>query len=210
MKGKNSKAYFIAIVGVLALIVLVSGATYAYYAAGANNNNAINGNTATTGLELTVTKLSEAATGKLIPLDSDPTSLTTAAKGYGFSGTVYDKTKSCIDKNGYSVCQIYQITVKNTSTVGVRLKGGITKLGGATVPNITCDVMASSTSVIANKNCKSSTSLETDKLFAADESKTYYIIVYIKNINDKQEDKGSFSGVVEFSTDTGKLQATFD
>ena len=69
--------------------------------------------------------------------------------------------------------------------------------------------MSSSTSVTVNKNCKSSVSLENDKLFAINESKTYYIIVYINNIEEVQDDKGGFVGTVEFATDTGKLQATF-
>lgn len=209
IKNNKGKSYLFAILGVAILIILVVGVTYAYYSASAEENKTIKGSTADVGLELSVVKLSEAATGYLIPLDSDPVSLTTAAKGYNNTGSTFDKTKSCIDKNGYSVCQIYEITIKNTSTASLRLRGGVTKLEGSNVPNITCDVMSSSTSVTVNKNCKSSVSLENDKLFAINESKTYYIIVYINNIEEVQDDKGGFVGTVEFATDTGKLQATF-
>lgn len=197
-----------AIIGVAVLVVAIIGSTYAYYVASASNSNVIKGTAAGAGLSLSVTKESTSASGNLIPLTNTPAMLTTAAKGYG-GGNSFDATKSCIDKNGYSVCQIYKIIVKNDSTASVTLNGGITKLEGAGTPNINCAVMTSNVSVTDASTCRTATSLEANTTFTAGQSKTYYIIVYINNTNNAQTDNGAFNGTVTFTTNTGRLEATF-
>lgn len=197
-----------AIVGVVLLVIAVSGSAYAYYVASAADSTTIKGTAAGAGLSLSVTKESTTASGNLIPLTNTPAMLTTAAKGYG-GGNTFDATKSCIDKNGYSVCQIYKIIVKNDSTAAVTLNGGITKLEGAGTPNIACAVMDSNVSVTDAATCKTANSLEANTTFTAGQSKTYYIIVYINNTNNAQTDNGAFNGTVTFTTNTGRLEATF-
>lgn len=206
-KGKNKSLLF-AIIGISALVIAVIGSTYAYYVASASNTTVIQGTAAGAGLGLSVTKQSTSANGNLIPLSSDVTTLTTAVKGYG-GGSTYDATKSCIDKNGYTVCQVYKIVVTNSSTAAVTLNGGITALSGTNTPNITCAVMSDATTVSSNTTCKTSTSLANGVKFAAGESKTYYIVVYINNLSSAQTDNGGFNGTVTFTTGTGKLEATF-
>lgn len=205
---RNEKSFLFAIIGVAVLVVAIIGSTYAYYVASASNSTEIKGTAAGAGLSLSVKKLSTSASGNLIPLTNSAAMLTTAAKGYG-GGNTYDATKSCIDKNGYSVCQIYEIVVTNDSTAAVTLNGGITALSGAGVPNIACAVMTSTTSVSSNNSCKTSTSLENGATFNAKQSKTYHIIVYINNTSNEQTDSGGFNGTVTFTTGTGRLEATF-
>ena len=55
--------------GIAILIISVTGATYAYFAIGATNNNTITSTSATANLELTVTKNLQTATntGVLVP-----------------------------------------------------------------------------------------------------------------------------------------------
>ena len=205
---RNDKSFLFAIIGVAVLVVAIIGSTYAYYVASASDSTTIKGTAAGAGLSLSVTKESTSASGNLIPLTNTPAMLTTAAKGYG-GGNSFDATKSCIDKNGYSVCQIYKIIVKNDSTAAVTLNGGITKLEGAGTPNITCAVMASNVSVTDAATCKTANSLEANTTFTAGQTKTYYIIVYINNTNNAQTDNGVFNGTVTFTTNTGRLEATF-
>ena len=210
MKNRNNVLVY-SIVGVALLILVVSGATYAFFAASDNDSNNIQGSTASgANLELKINKLSVGASGKLIPLDNDVNSLTTAAKGYGFSGTTYDKTKSCIDKNGYSVCQVYEIKVTNNSSAAIALNGGVTYLEGEKTPNVACAVMESSISVTNNSTCLTSTSLANNVKFTAGEEKTYYIIVYINNLHTEQYDVGEYNGTVTFSGIDGSLTAKFN
>ena len=190
---RNDKSFLFAIIGVAVLVVAIIGSTYAYYVASASDSTTIKGTAAGAGLSLSVTKESTTASGNLIPLTNTPAML----------------TKSCIDKNGYSVCQIYKIIVKNDSTAAVTLNGGITKLEGAGTPNIACAVMDSNVSVTDAATCKTANSLEANTTFTAGQSKTYYIIVYINNTNNAQTDNGAFNGTVTFTTNTGRLEATF-
>lgn len=205
---RKDKSILFAIIGISVLVVAVIGSTYAYYVASATNTNAIQGSAAGAGLGLSVTKQSTSATGNLIPLTNTKEMLTTAVKGYG-GGNTYDATKSCKDKNGYSVCQVYKIVVTNSSTASVTLNGGITALAGTNTPNIACAVMSNETTVSSNATCKTSTSLANGETFTAGQSKTYYIVVYINNLNSEQNDSGGFNGTVTFTTGTGRLEATF-
>ena len=205
---KINSSLIYSIIGVLILVLVIGGSTYAYYTASAKNDTAIKGTSAAAGLK--VNKLSPSAVNDLIPLTNTTESLTTAAKGYGNNGSTFDATKSCIDKNGYSVCQVYEIIVTNKSTASVVLSGGVTTLQGDNTPNVDCAVMASNISVINNASCKSSNSFANNVTFTGGETKTYYMIVYINNINEPQFDKGVFNGIVTFSSATGKLQAEFN
>lgn len=210
---RKHKKIFTIILPILLVVLLVVGVvsvTYAYFQASANNNDIQGGTATATELELKVAKISTSATGNLIPLDNDVESLTTAAKGYNFSGTTYDETKSCIDKNGYSVCQIYEITIKNNSTAAVVLNGGITSLEGEKTPNIACAVMNNSTSVTNNATCISSTSIANKEKINANDEKKYYMIVYINNLHTEQYDTGTFSGTVSFTSTNGGVTAGFN
>ncbi len=209
---KKRKLHLIyTILGVLVLIVLVVGSTYAFFIAQEEDKTSIQGSTASgANLDLKVKRISTSANDNLIPLDNDVDSLSTAAKGYNFSGNVYDATKSCIDKNGYSVCQVYEITITNNSSASVVLDGGVTYLYGEKTPNVACAVMDSDISVTNNATCLSSTSIADGVKFEARDVKTYYMIVYINNLHTEQYDTGDFKGTVSFSGVDGGVTADFD
>lgn len=209
--NNKKKILTYSIFAVILLILLVVGSTYAFFNASVSNNNGIKGGTASApNLELTVNKISTGASGNLIPLDNDVNSLTSAVRGYGFTGTVYDNTKSCIDKNGYSVCQVYEITIKNNSTASVVLNGGVTVLEGRETPNVACAVMNTSISVTNNASCISNTSIANNVKFESGETNIYYIMVYINNLHKEQYDAGDFFGTVSFSSVNGGVTADFD
>lgn len=200
----------LSILFVIILVLTVASGTYAYFQAQASNSN-IQGGTATApDLELEVKRISINANDNLIPLDNDADNLTIAVKGYGFSGTSFDSTKSCLDKNGYSVCQIYEIRIKNNSTAAVVLNGGITHLAGAETPNIACAVMESNIKVTSNQTCNTETALAQNKKFNSGEETKYYIIVYINNLHTIQYDTGDFFGTVKFSSINGGITADFE
>ena len=156
-KKKMTKSKIYMIIGICVLVLAIGGSTYAYYAA--SKSATIEGRAAGAGMELTIESLSTSAdaNGDLIPLDNSPEMLSTAALGYDNSDS-FDSTKSCIDKNGYSVCQVYKITLSNTSTVPLTVNGGV-QLSGSDTPNIDCANMVDSTSVTNNATCKGSKTL---------------------------------------------------
>ena len=193
--------------GIIVLLLAIAGSAYAYYSASATGE--IVGSAAGAGLELTIEKLSTSANDALIPLDNTVDMLSTAAKGYGNNGSTFDASKSCIDKNGYSVCQVYKITISNNSTVPVVLNGGVT-LYGTNTPNIECAKMDSSTSITDNTSCIGDKTLANNYTLNSGSSNDYYVIVYIKNLDEEQEDIGDFNGVIIFtSTQGSKIYAKF-
>lgn len=206
-KRKLTKSNIYMITGIVVLIITIAGSAYAYYSASATGE--IVGSAAGAGLELTVTKLSTSANDALIPLDNDVNTLSTAAKGYGNSTSSFDGSKSCIDRNGYSVCQVYKITISNTSSVPITVNGEV-NLYGAYTPNIECSKMESSIVVTDNTSCKSPNNLADNYVLKANTSQDYYIMVYINNINEPQDDNGRFNGEIIFtSTQGSSLKARF-
>lgn len=201
-----------AIVGVAVLIVAVAGSAYAYYAATATAN--ISGTAAGAGLSLTVNKVSTGASGNLIPIDADTTTLTNAAKGWTGSaiGTSWNASYACKDKNGYSVCQIYEVKLTNDSSVAMNFNIGVTALSGTNTPNIDVVKMASNISVTSANSIKgNATGIANNVAVSANgTSSTYYIMVFIKNLATAQTDNGAFSGTVTAISTTGdQVKANF-
>lgn len=201
-----------AIVGVAVLIVAVAGSAYAYYAATATAN--LSGTAAGAGLSLTVNKVSTGASGNLIPIDADTTTLTNAAKGWTGSaiGTSWNASYACKDKNGYSVCQIYEVKLTNDSSVAMNFNIGVTALSGTNTPNIDVVKMASNISVTSATSIKgNATGIANNVAVSANgTSSTYYIMVFIKNLATAQTDNGAFSGTVTAISTTGdQVKANF-
>lgn len=209
---KMSGPLIYAVVGVAVLIVAVAGSAYAYYAATATAN--ISGTAAGAGLSLTVNKVSTGASGNLIPIDADTTTLTNAAKGWTGSaiGTSWNASYACKDKNGYSVCQIYEVKLTNNSSVAMNFNIGVTALSETNTPNIDVVKMDSNISVTSATSIKGNASgiANNVAVSANGSSSTYYIMVFIKNLTSAQTDKGAFSGTVTAISTTGsQVKANF-
>lgn len=121
---------FYAVVGVATLMIAIIGATFAYYTATADNNNVIKGNMATIGFDVSVTKVlkNDEAKGGLIPMSNNMVqqALTKNAS--------VDGKGICVDDNGNAVCQIYRITVVNSSTSSLFVDGYVTLNSGSGTP----------------------------------------------------------------------------
>ena len=205
---KLDKKKMYMIFGIVILIIAIAGSAYAYYSATASAT--ISGTAGGGNLTINVEKLSTSATGSLVPMDNDVTTLNKAILGEGNTSGSFDNTKACIDKNGYTACQIYKITISNNSKVSINLNGGVSLLGDET-PNIECAVMDNTNSLSSNTTCKSSKSLANKFSLGANTTHDYYIIVYIKNINGVQTDTGNFTGTITFtSSDGSEVKARFN
>lgn len=195
---ENNKLMFLSLVGVLTLIVAIAGTTYAYFSVTATNNNVITGSSAYDegALSVVVTQESD-GTGKLVPqLDAAIQSAVTGATGKG----------SCIDANGNTICKVYSITITNNSNVALKVTGKL-ELTANSMTNLkwtkgTSDTGGFPTSSSGPFYPVSTTSLSDDSLTASTDnsgkSKTYYVVIWISEINSSQTDKNDFSGVVTF------------
>ena len=121
----NGRGIFYGVIGIATLVVAIVGATFAYFTATAANN-VITGNMATVKLSLSVTKKTtlEDSIG-LIPMSN----------GMVEAAVSNASTKGvCTDDNGNAVCQIYEITLTNSSSAGQFVDGYVALKGGSGTP----------------------------------------------------------------------------
>ena len=203
----KKKLYMIA--GIILLIISIAGSAYSYYSlVGVNEDSVYGTASGSASMNLKVEKVSTGAIGSLIPVDNDTTTLTKAV--IGEANTNFDDNKRCIDKNGFTACQIYKVTLTNKSSIDLVVSGGVSLKGDET-PNIECAIMSNINTVADNTSCKGNKTLANNYTIKANESKIYYIMVYVKNLNKVQTDTGSFTGTIFFSADNGdKLKANFE
>lgn len=103
-----SKQLMFAVAGVALLVIAVAGSAYAYFVASATSDGGVSGTTLNVKLDKpTVTLVSTKATGGLIPIyDGTVTGHTSQLSAAATA------TNQCVDKNGYTVCKVYKISVK--------------------------------------------------------------------------------------------------
>ena len=121
----NANNIFYGLIGIATLVVATIGATFAYYTATASNNNTIKGNMATIRFDLAVTKMTtvDEDKGGMIPMSNNM-----------MEQALRSSSGICVDNNGNAVCQVYKITVVNTSTASMFLDGYVSLSGGSGVP----------------------------------------------------------------------------
>ena len=208
MENNNGKGIFYGVIGVATLVVAIIGATFAYFSATATNDTVIQGNAAQIGLSLDVEKVSTDAAAGLIPMND-------ADVAKGLKGDVTTGSKMCVDKNGNTVCQVYQITVTNNGTATAVVNGTL-NITGATFANLKWQLLngteSDSLTTTTTYNPISTTALDTGASLTASGSKTYFVMIWISNLSSDQSsaDTGSFTGSVAFnSADGAGVSATF-
>ena len=123
-KKNNKSSIFYGIIGIATLMVATIGATFAYYTATASNNNTITGNMATIGFDVRVTKMTnvDQTKGGLVPMSNNMVE------------QALTKNDICVDDNDNAVCQVYKITVINTSSASMFVDGYVTLTNGSGLP----------------------------------------------------------------------------
>ncbi len=201
----NGKGIFYGVIGVATLIVAIIGATFAYFTASATNNETIQGNAATVGLNLTVEKVSDGDKGLVPQKPGAP--LTSAMKGV--DATANSGDDSCIDANGNTVCQVYKITVENTGSAEAKLKGTLS-LDGAGLTNLKWSTVQTWTDNPTADGAKLDTTLVDNVTISGSGSEEYYVVIWIEEINEAQDDSGTFTGTVSFNAADGSgVTSTF-
>ena len=116
---------------------------------------------------------------------------------------------SCVDANGNTVCQVYKITVNNSGTGDAKLngtlvleKGSVTNLKWATVTGWGTDPVA--------QGAKGDNNLDTNVTVTGGGNKEYYVVIWIEEQNNPQNDTGNFTGTVTFNAADGQgVTSTF-
>ncbi len=181
----------------LTLIILmlsITGATYAYFALTASNNSTITGTVGGATLSLTVTKSFPTATTNMVPqLEST------------LDEAISD-TYSCVDGNSNVVCQVYKAVVKNTGTTSAELTGTISFQNIDTLPNLKWKLIPDERTIGEATGMSATTTeqaFETKKLFAPNETATYYFVIWIDEIGVEQTDRGTFRATINFKPTNG-------
>lgn len=179
---------------------LVTGATYSYLAYTYQNNSVIKGNVISVDADLKV-ELVKGSNTKLVPLSDD--GLTNAINGTGGEDV-------CVDANGNLSCQIYKITLTNKGSKIKYLKGSIELYASdssSKYTNLSWRELSDLTTVKdgSTVNGMNKSTLVSNLTMKSKEVKTWYIAVYIKEVDGDQTstDEGKFEGTVTFETSTG-------
>lgn len=124
-QSRDMNNVFYGVIGIATLMIAIMGATFAYYTATATNNNTIIGNMATINFDLSVAKVTDAddTKGGMIPMSNNM-----------MEQALQSSNGICIDNNGNAVCQVFKITVVNSSTASMFLDGYVSLNGGSGTP----------------------------------------------------------------------------
>lgn len=205
---RKGQGTFYMIIAMLTLIVAIVGATFAYFSLQASDENTVKGNAARVGLSLEVRKVSVDATGDLVPLDE--LLLEKAIKGDSETGS-----QMCVDKNGNTVCQVYEVKVTNEGTAATAVNGTLT-LTAETITNLKWQIMTDQDTPVTDsgqfKTTDDTEIAKNDTVEANPGTKSYYIMIWIDEIEEDQNDSdtGAFTGVVSFtSADGSGVTGTF-
>ena len=189
-ENRKGTGVFYAVVGVATLVVAIIGATFAYFSASATNDTDLKGTTASgASLAIAITKVSDEATAKnMIPMLS-----TDLQKGV--TGTA---SKSCIDANNNTVCQVYKVTVTNGSAdIGINVKGTMNLT--STAKNMKWQVLTDAKTV--NADATTGTIVDNQALTASG-THDFYLVIWLDETNAAQDadDAGkTFNGTVTFN-----------
>lgn len=207
-----NKPLIYAIAGVALLVIAVSGSAYAYFTASASSpSDAISGKTLDIQMSVASVEMVSNGKGDLIPIYDGTVS------GHASQlSTATNSTNDCVDKNGYTVCQIYKVTINNNGTNSTNINTTITlngtndvKWARMTARNTFDTILPTSQTANLNTSdvilpAKSGTTAGTT---------TQYFVVYLMNTGDNQTtaDGGkTITGTVTVTASTGsRIEATF-
>lgn len=216
-KDNDSKKIVTMIVMICTLMLCTTGATYAYFAISATNATAT-GTAATVGLNLTVSRVTPTSTKW-----SGSTQTMVPQLDAGLASAM-NSANSCVDGNGNVVCQVYKITIENTGTSAVRLRGAVFFSVTGTYTNLFWKQVTNANTMGSNTTYKFSTAETTnsttanaanstligDLLLAKADSTTpnnsgndyseFFVVVWIRETNGEQNatDTGTWVMNVSF------------
>lgn len=201
-----SKQLMFAVAGVALLVIAVAGSAYAYFTASATSD-AFTGSTLDVKLDKPVVTAVTADGDKgagLIPIYDG-----TVTGHDSQLSTAVSSTNKCVDKNGYTVCKVYSVSIHNSGKTATTVNFSVSLTSTGT--NVTWAKMNSATEFGSLKG--SDNVLASNVGLAGGATVTKHFVVYLKNTGDNQTstDAGkTISGTVTVTASTGsQVQATF-
>lgn len=206
---RMNKPLIYAIAGVALLVIAVSGSAYAYFSASASSN-AITGKTLDVQLSIASLQKVSKGTGDLIPIYDGTVSGHTTNQ----LTTAISTTNDCVDKNSYTVCQVYELVINNGGTNATTVDTEVTVSGSTGIKwakmtgrnalgdvNLTTGTLANGVTLPAKAN-------------NVNGSVTQYFVVYLQNTGGDQNgaDSGkTIKGTVTVKASTGaNIEAAFE
>lgn len=206
-ENNNGRGLFYGVIGVATLIVAIIGATFAYFSVSANitNNSDIAGST----VELSDTTITGTLTRET-PSTVSMVPLKTEDLQKGITG---EGGQQCIDANGAKVCDIYTLTINNTSNAPVSLAGKLA-ITATDMADLRWSLLESTDSATgATAKEVSDTVIVANELLAAKTgTKTYHFVIWFNETELEQNTQAgkSYTGTVTFTAaNGGKITAQF-
>lgn len=206
-ENNNGRGLFYGVIGVATLIVAIIGATFAYFSVSANiaNNSDIAGST----VELSETTITGTLT-RVTPSTVSMVPLKTEELQKGITG---EGNQKCIDENGAKVCDIYTLTINNTSNAPVSLAGNL-NITATDMADLRWSLLESPDSATgATAKAVSDTVIVANEVLAAKTgTKTYHFVIWFNETEENQNTQAgkSYTGTVAFSAaNGGKITAQF-
>ena len=213
----NKISFRYLLIFIVAFCISIISATYAYFAFSMSNNNSISGDAAIVSMNLNVRKVfpNNESAGMVPQLSGN--ALEMALK------------QGCVDDNNNTICQVYNIYVKNNGSSTVTVDGSIsffsdinfTEDASINMPNLkwmlvsSVDEVNSTNSVLGNGTVRAANSsglkFDTNLKLGSNAEKNYYIIIWVNEVDYVQNDQGhNFYGKVDFISSNGNgVTATF-
>ena len=206
-ENNNGRGLFYGVIGVATLIVAIIGATFAYFSVSAKitNNNDIAGSTVNVS-ETTITGTLTRETPSTVSM----VPLKTSDLQKGITG---EGGQQCIDANGAKVCDIYTLTINNTSSAPVSLAGNLT-ITATDMADLRWSLLESTTSATGAtaKEVNDTVIVANELLEAKTGTKTYHFVIWFNETDGVQNDQAgkSYAGTVSFTAaNGGKITAQF-
>ena len=178
----------------LILIAIIAGYTYSYFATTTSNNTSITGTVESNNITVTVTKEAPSTDNGLTPqLDSAITQAVVGANG-----------NNCVNAKSNEICEVHKIVVTNIGSSTAYFDGIIELINNenpnlkwALIDNYTTG-MTDKPELISNVHTSEDTFLTLNEKYESNETKTYYLVLWISETGNPQNDTGSFTGTVTF------------
>lgn len=206
-ENNNGRGLFYGVIGVATLIVAIIGATFAYFSVSANiaNKNDIAGSTvdvSETTITGTLTRVTP-STVSMVPLKTEELQ----------QGITGEGNQKCIDENGAKVCDIYTLTINNTSNAPVSLAGNL-NITATDMADLRWSLLESPDSATgATAKAVSDTVIVANEVLAAKTgTKTYHFVIWFNETDQPQNEQAgkSYTGTVTFAAaNGGKITAQF-
>lgn len=204
----DAKILIVAI-AIIVLLVIFAGATFAYFAFNASNNNVITGEVGTVNLSLNVSKV--------LPNTTEVDDILVT----NFSDMSDNLNNKCLYTDGeFATCQLYKVVLTNNADgVNTKISGSVS-FNNTTTPNLSwlkLDNYDPSTTYTAatlgtktHKASSTFTKFVDGYLLKKSTSVTYYLLVWVNESETEQADDGAFTGTVKFEDQNGKgVTSTF-